>query len=131
MSEDTRASQLLERIPSEFTLGVATASWQIEGDSKGRGSSIWDDFAAVPGNIKDGTTADPACDHVNRLDEDLDILGDLGVDAYRFSVSWPRVMPGHQAPSSTGIDFYNRLIDGLLERNIKPVLTAYPLGLTE
>ena len=125
MSEDTRASQLLERIRSEFTLGVATASWQIEGDSKGRGSSIWDDFAAVPGNIKDGTTADPACDHVNRLTEDLDILGDLGVDAYRFSVSWPRVMPGHQAPSSNGVDFYNRLIDGLLERNIKPVLTAY------
>jgi len=125
MSEDTRATELLKRIPREFTLGVATASWQIEGDSQGRGTSIWDDFAAVPGNIKDGTKADPACDHVNRLEEDLDILADLGVDAYRFSVSWPRVMPGHQAPSSSGIDFYNRLIDGLLARDIKPVLTAY------
>lgn len=125
MSEDTRANELSLRIPREFTLGAATASWQIEGDSAGRGSSIWDDFAAVPGNIKDGTVADPACDHVNRLDEDLDILADLGVDAYRFSVSWPRVKPGHEAPSAKGIDFYNRLIDGLLERNIKPVLTAY------
>jgi len=125
MSEDTRATQLLERIPSEFTLGVATASWQIEGDSQGRGRSIWDDFADIPGNIKDGTKADPACDHVNRLDQDLDILANLGVDAYRFSVSWPRVIPGHKTPSVSGIDFYSRLIDGLLERNIKPVLTAY------
>ena len=125
MSEDTRATELLKRIPREFTLGVATASWQIEGDSQGRGSSIWDDFAAVPGNIKDGTKADPACDHVNRLEEDLDILADLGVDAYRFSISWPRVMPGAAAASKTGLDFYDRLIDGLLKRNIQPVATCY------
>ncbi|MDA7760926.1 GH1 family beta-glucosidase [Aquiluna sp.] len=125
MSEDTRAVELSKRIPREFTLGVATASWQIEGDSQGRGRSIWDDFADIPGNIKDGTKADPACDHVNRLDQDLDILANLGVDAYRFSVSWPRVIPGHKKPSASGIDFYSRLIDGLLERNIRPALTMY------
>ena len=116
---------LSSRLPNNFDLGVATAAWQIEGDSQGRGSSIWDDFAKIPGNIKDGTGADPACDHVNRLQGDLDILKDLGVDSYRFSVSWPRVMPGHKNPSVEGIDFYSRLIDGLLERGIKPVLTMY------
>jgi beta-glucosidase len=122
---DSKIAALAARIPEDFELGAATASWQIEGDSKGRGSSIWDDFAKVPGNIKDGTVADPACDHVNRVEGDLDILKDLGVDSYRFSVSWPRVMPGNDKPNPEGIDFYNRLIDGLLERGIKPVLTMY------
>jgi beta-glucosidase len=87
---------------------------------------MWDDFAAVPGRIKDGTTADPACDHVHRLDADLDLLSWLGVDAYRFSISWPRVQPGGSGPlSSTGMDFYSRLIDGLLARGIHPVATLY------
>ena len=123
---DTTATQLLsKRIPSNFVVGVATASWQVEGDREGRGSSIWDDFAAVPGNIKDGSVANPACDHVNMLETDLDILADLGVDAYRFSFSWPRVMPGAGAPSAPGLDFYERLIDGLLARDIKPVATLY------
>lgn len=116
---------LAARFPKDFTLGAATASWQIEGDSAGRGRSIWDDFADVPGNIKDGTKADPACDHVNRLEKDLDLLAELGFDAYRFSVSWPRVMPGGKAASTKGLDFYDRLIDGLLERGIKPALTMY------
>jgi beta-glucosidase len=117
--------ELASRFPKNFTLGAATASWQIEGDSAGRGRSIWDDFADVPGNIKDGTKADPACDHVNRLDEDLDLLATLGFAAYRFSVSWPRVMPGGRTPSAKGLDFYDRLIDGLLSRGIKPALTMY------
>lgn len=125
MLDTTAIHNLSQRIPSEFILGAATASWQVEGDSQGRGRSIWDDFADVPGNISDGTKADPACDHVNRLEEDLDHLAWLGVDAYRFSVSWPRVMPQAKGPSEKGLGFYDRLVDGLLARNIKPVLTLY------
>jgi beta-glucosidase len=125
MSDTTPASRLAKRFPSNFIVGAATASWQVEGDSLNRGSSIWDDFASVPGNISDGTKADPACDHVNRLEEDLDNLAWLGVDAYRFSVSWPRVMPGGKSKSDAGLDFYERLVDGLRARNIKPVLTLY------
>lgn len=125
MTDITPAMRLANRFPSNFIVGAATASWQVEGDSKNRGSSIWDDFANVPGNISDGTKADPACDHVNRLEEDLDNLAWLGVDAYRFSVSWPRVMPGGKTKNEAGLDFYERLVDGLRARNIKPVLTLY------
>ncbi|MFN8172051.1 MAG: GH1 family beta-glucosidase [Candidatus Nanopelagicales bacterium] len=114
------------RIPSDFELGVATAAWQIEGDLAGRGRSIWDDFAEIPGAIVDGATGDPACDHVHRLEEDLDLLAWLGVDAYRFSFSWPRVMPTGGGPTSPdGLGFYDRLVDGLLDRGIKPVATLY------
>jgi beta-glucosidase len=113
-------------VPPGFELGVATSSWQIEGDVAGRGRCNWDDFADRPGTIVDGATGEPACDHVHRLDEDLDLLGWLGVDAYRFSISWPRVMPeGTGALSRSGLDFYDRLIDGLLERDIKPVATLF------
>ncbi|MEL0200747.1 MAG: family 1 glycosylhydrolase, partial [Aquiluna sp.] len=125
MLDTTAISNLSQRIPSEFITGVATSSWQIEGDSSGRGRSIWDDFADVPGNIKDGSKADPACDHINHLDEDLDLIANLGVNAYRFSFSWPRLIPGNESPSQKGIDFYNRLIDGLLDRNVMPVATLY------
>jgi beta-glucosidase len=113
-------------LPSGFQLGVATSSWQIEGDVAARGRSIWDDFSEVPGNVRDGATGEPACDHVNRLDDDLDLLAWLGVDAYRFSFSWPRVQPGGEGPiNPEGLDFYNRLIDGLLQRGIKPIATLY------
>lgn len=123
---ESRASELSSRIPKGFLFGAATSSWQIEGSSNTRGSSIWDDFVKVPGAIVDRATADPACDHVNRLEKDLDLLSKLGVDSYRFSVSWPRVMPGGKsAVSQKGIGFYDRLIDGLLERGIKPSLTLY------
>lgn len=116
----------LRSIPADFTIGTATSSWQIEGDSEGRGRSIWDDFATVPGALVDGATADPACDHVRLLETDLDLLAWLGVDAYRFSLSWPRVQPGGTGPlSSDGLDFYDRLIDGLLERGISPMATLY------
>ncbi len=114
------------RVPPEFELGVATSSWQIEGDVAGRGRSVWDDFALVPGAIVDGATGEPACDHVRRLDEDLDLLAWLGVDAYRFSISWPRVMPEGSGPlSAAGVGFYDRLVDGLLERGIRPVATLF------
>ena len=113
-------------IPPGFEFGVATSAWQIDGDVAGRGRCNWDDFAAIPGKILDGSNGEPACDHVHRLDEDLDLLAWLGVDAYRFSFSWPRVLPdGVGAISSSGMDFYERLVDGLLERNIKPVATMF------
>lgn len=107
-------------------MGVATSSWQIEGDVAGRGPSIWDDFANKAGAIRDGSTGEPACDHVNHLNEDLDLLTWLGVDSYRFSISWPRVLPqGEGELSAEGLDFYDRLIDGLLMRGIRPVATLY------
>lgn len=112
--------------PPGFELGVATSSWQIEGDVAGRGRCNWDDFAQVPGAIVDGATGEPACDHVHRLEEDLDLLEWMGVDAYRFSFSWARVMPdGTGALSPSGLDFYDRLIDGLIERGIRPVATLF------
>ena len=117
---------LAHRIPPDFLIGAATSSWQIEGSSTTRGRSIWDDFSAVHGNIKDGAMADPACDHINRWEEDLNLLSWLGVDSYRFSVSWPRVLPhGVGETDDAGLAFYDRLIDGLLSRNIEPVLTIY------
>ena len=91
-----------------------------------RGPSIWDDFARVPGAIRDGVTGEPACDHVHRLKEDLGLLAWLGVDAYRFSISWPRVLPtGSGEVSAEGLGFYDALVDGLLERGIRPVATLY------
>lgn len=118
--------QLAHRIPRDFRIGTATSSWQIEGSSQSRGRSIWEDFAAVPGNIRDGAKADPACDHINRWEEDLDLLAWLGVDSYRFSISWPRVLPsGTGKIDEAGLGFYDRLIDGLLARNIEPVVTIY------
>jgi beta-glucosidase len=128
LSESARSSvdNLTQRLPANFRLGIATSSWQIEGSSELRGRSIWDDFAAVPGNIKDGAKADPACDHLNRWEEDLDRLVWLGVDSYRFSISWPRILPsGTGNINHSGLAFYDRLIDGLRARNIEPVITIY------
>ena len=116
----------IHRFPPDFVWGVATSSYQIEGAAieDGKGLSIWDQFCSVPGAIADATDGDIACDHYNRLSEDLDLIASLGVDAYRFSVSWPRVRPGGSgAWNRKGLDFYERLIDGLLARNIKPYLT--------
>lgn len=113
-------------LPPDFEMGVATSSWQIEGDVAGRGRCTWDDFAQIPGAIVDGATGEPACDHVHRLEEDLDLISWLSVDAYRFSISWPRVMPSGTGPlDRRGVDFYDRLVDGLLERGVKPVATLY------
>jgi beta-glucosidase len=114
--------------PSGFLWGTATASYQIEGavDADGRGPSIWDTFCRRPGAVHNGDNGDVACDHYHRLDEDLDLLGDLGVGAYRFSVAWPRVQPYGKGPAKVaGLDFYRRLVDGLRERGIAPAATLY------
>ncbi len=114
-------------LPADLEVGVATGSWQVEGAVGERGRSIWDDFADVPGAIRDGATGEPACDHVHRVEQDLDLLGWLGVDAYRFSISWPRVLPDGTAGtvSAAGLGFYDRLVDGLLARGIRPAATLY------
>ena len=112
--------------PNDFVWGVATSAYQIEGAAAvdGRGPSVWDSFCTVPGAIADGSNGDVACDHYHRWSEDLDLIRDLGVDAYRFSVSWPRVQPdGSGAWNPKGLAFYERLVDGLLARGIKPYLT--------
>jgi beta-glucosidase len=111
----------------DFVFGVAMAAHQIEGgQTDGRGSSIWDTFAATPGNVKNADTGKIACDHYNRWGEDLDLIRDGGFDAYRFSFAWPRLIPeGTGALNPAGFDFYDRLIDGMLERGIKPFATLY------
>ena len=110
-----------------FVFGAATAAYQIEGgQSDGRGTSIWDTFAATPGNVKNGDTGLIACDHYNRWPEDLDLIRDGGFDGYRFSIAWPRLIPeGTGAVNEMGISFYDRLIDGMLERGLKPFATLY------
>ncbi|WP_224360760.1 GH1 family beta-glucosidase [Hyalangium versicolor] len=115
-------------LPGEFQWGVAASAYQIEGAAfeDGRGPSIWDTFSRVPGNTADGDTGDVACDHYHRLEEDLDLLVTLGVNAYRFSVAWPRIQPtGRGATNPKGLDFYDRMVDGLRARGIKPHLTLY------
>jgi beta-glucosidase len=112
--------------PANFVWGVATSSFQIEGATleDGRGMSIWDEFCKQPGTIADGSHGDVACDHYHRLEEDLDLIAGLGVNAYRFSVAWSRVQPdGDGRWNSKGLDFYERMVDGLLDRGIKPYLT--------
>ena len=111
-----------------FRWGVATSSYQIEGAAfeDGRGLSIWDTFCKVPGAILNGDTGDIACDHYYRYREDLDLMKWLGVSAYRFSIAWPRVIPnGVGAMNKKGVDFYDRVIDGALERGIEPWPTLY------
>ncbi|NEE01433.1 GH1 family beta-glucosidase [Phytoactinopolyspora halotolerans] len=114
--------------PEGFTWGSATASYQIEGAATegGRGPSIWDTFSHTPGKTLNGDTGDVACDHYHRWEEDLGHIADLGLDAYRFSIAWPRVQPGGRGPlNPEGVAFYSRLVDGLLERGVKPVATLY------
>ena len=112
---------------ADFVFGVATAAYQIEGgQSDGRGSSIWDTFGATPGNTKNGETGRDACDHYQRWPADLDLIRSGGFDGYRFSFAWPRLIPqGTGAPNPKGIEFYDRLIDGMLERGIRPFATLY------
>ena len=112
--------------PEHFTWGVATSAFQIEGaaDADGKGPSIWDDFCRVPGVIADASDGRQACEHYQRWADDLDLVADLGVDAYRFSISWPRVQPlGSGAFNEAGFAFYERLVDGMLARGLKPFLT--------
>ena len=119
---------------SEFVWGVATSSYQIEGAANegGRGQSIWDTFCKVPGKVANFDNGDIACDHYHRYKEDLDLMKWMGVKAYRFSVAWPRVIPdGVGRVNEMGLDFYDRLIDSLLEREIAPWLTMYHWDLPE
>ena len=119
---------------SEFIWGVATSSYQIEGaaNEDGRGQSIWDTFCKVPGKVANFDNGDIACDHYHRFKEDLDLMKWMGVKAYRFSVAWPRVIPdGVGRVNEMGLDFYDRLVDSLLEREIVPWLTMYHWDLPE
>ncbi|GAB3617158.1 GH1 family beta-glucosidase [Okibacterium endophyticum] len=112
----------------DFVLGSATASYQIEGavTQDGRGPSIWDTFSHTPGKVWNGDTGDVACDHYNRLDDDLDLMKALGLEAYRFSIAWPRIQPtGRGAANEAGLSFYDRLVDGLIARGIRPIATLY------
>jgi beta-glucosidase len=114
--------------PPGFRFGAATAAYQIEGAAHedGRGDSIWDTFCRLPGVIHNGDTGDVACDHYHRWREDLDLMAALGLDTYRFSISWPRVQPdGAGALNPAGVRFYRRLVEGLLERGIEPAATLY------
>jgi beta-glucosidase len=116
------------RFPEGFLWGAATAAYQIEGavDEDGRGPSIWDTFSHTPGRVLRGDTGDVACDHYHRWEDDLDLLVDLGVTSYRFSVAWPRVIPaGDGIVNAAGLDFYDRLVDGLVARGIAPMTTLY------
>ena len=128
MTRTTDPKALAARFPEAFTWGVATAAYQIEGAARedGRGPSIWDAFSHMPGRTYKGHTGDVACDHYHRWEADLDLIASLGVDAYRFSIAWPRILPeGRGAVNEKGLDFYDRLIDGLVARGIKVFPTLY------
>ncbi len=114
--------------PADFVFGSATASYQVEGAATedGRGPSIWDTFSHTPGKIWNGDTGDVAVDHYHRLDEDLDLMESLGLEAYRFSIAWPRIQPTGRGPANpAGLAFYERLVDGLIARGIRPIATLY------
>ncbi|MFQ1702636.1 GH1 family beta-glucosidase [Loktanella agnita] len=112
--------------PQGFLFGAATAAYQIEGHQfGGAGPTHWDTFAATPGNVVRAESGALACDHYHRYEEDLDLLKDAGMDAYRFSTSWARVMPDGRTVNPEGLDFYDRLVDAMLERGLKPFQTLY------
>jgi len=118
----------VKRFPEGFLWGVATSAYQIEGsvDVDGRGPSIWDTYSHMPGKIDGGGTGDVACDHYRRWREDVDLIASLDVNAYRFSIAWPRIFPTGAGPvEQRGLDHYSRLIDALLERGVEPVVTLY------
>ncbi len=114
--------------PHDFLWGAATAAYQVEGawNEDGRGESIWDRFSHTPGNVSNGDTGDIACDHYHRYEEDIALMRQLGLKAYRFSTSWSRVLPnGRGRINPKGLDFYDRLVDRLCAANIEPLLTLY------
>jgi beta-glucosidase len=128
-NHDVTAALERTNFPADFRWGCATSAYQIEGAAAadGRGESIWDRFCAGPGRIRDGSTGAIACDHYRRWPEDLDLAQSLGLNAYRFSIAWPRVFPRGRGPVANrqGLDFYSRLVDGLLERGLEPWPTLY------
>lgn len=126
--ESADEAALIASLPADFRWGVATSAYQIEGahDEDGRGPSIWDTYCRTPGMVDGGDNGDVACDHYHRMPADVDLIASLGVDVYRFSVSWPRVQPGGQGPANkAGLDFYDRLVDELLASNVDPWVTLY------
>jgi beta-glucosidase len=134
-SENSRTDSRVGRVgtvgrsfPEGFLWGTATAAYQVEGafDEDGRGLSIWDTFAHTPGRVEDGETGDVACDHYHRFEQDVELMAELGLGAYRFSVSWPRIYPdGDGEPNPAGLAFYDRLVDALVAKGIVPALTIY------
>lgn len=120
-------STQIGRLPTEFSFGVATSAYQIEGTSFGGcGRSHWDDFADQPGKTHQGQNGWIACDHYHRWAEDLDLVSAAGFDAYRFSFSWPRLLPEQDSQANPeGLAFYDALIDGMLERGLTPFATLY------
>ncbi|CAL9636820.1 GH1 family beta-glucosidase [Streptomyces sp. enrichment culture] len=118
----------LAAFPADFTWGTATSAYQIEGAvaEDGRAPSIWDTYAHTPGRVDNDDHGDVACDHYHRWPEDIALMKELGAGAYRMSVAWPRVLPGGDGPVNTaGLDFYDRLVDALLEAGITPSVTLY------
>lgn len=116
------------RFPDRFLWGAATSAYQIEGSplADGAGASIWHRFAHTPGKTAGGETGDVACDHYRRMPADVDLMSALGLQAYRFSVAWARVLPeGTGRVNAAGLDFYDRLVDRLAEAGIEPLLTLY------
>ena len=124
MTDDPRRAAF----PAGFTWGAATAAYQVEGSTTadGRGPSIWDTFCRVPGATRNGETGDVADDHYRRYPEDVALMAGIGLQAYRFSIAWPRIQPaGRGRPLAAGLDFYSRLVDRLLEARIEPVVALY------
>jgi len=117
-----------ERFPADFRWGAAVSAYQVEGavDEDGRGESIWDRFSAMPGNVVGGDSGAVACDSYHRYPEDIRLMRELGLNAYRFSIAWPRIVPeGRGRTNPAGLDFYDRLVDDLLAADIEPFVTLY------
>ena len=122
------SSQLTKSFPAEFVWGAATASYQIEGaaNEDGRSESVWDRFAATPGKVRNGDNGAIACDFYHRYRDDIALMRELGLDAFRFSIAWPRVLPdGRGRVNEAGLDFYDRLVDELLGNGIAPFVTLF------
>jgi beta-glucosidase len=128
MSVEPKPELARSDFPADFAWGAATAAYQIEGaaNEDGRKPSIWDTFSHTPGKVDNGDTVDVACDHYHRYKEDVGLMSQLGLDSYRFSIAWPRILPeGKGEINQKGLDFYSRLVDELLAKNIQPYATLY------
>src|SRR5215218_6743943 len=128
MTDEFDPAALGSRFPADFTWGFAASAYQIEGATTedGRGPMIWDTFARVPGAVVNGQTGDVACDHYHRYREDVALLAELGASAYRFSIAWARVQPsGTGAVNAKGLDFYDRLVDELLDNGVQPMVNLF------
>jgi beta-glucosidase len=126
--ESAEEAALIASLPTEFRWGVATSAYQIEGahEEDGRGPSIWDTYCRTPGMVEGGENGDVACDHYHRMPADVELIRSLGVDLYRFSVSWPRIQATGRGPANVaGLDFYDRLVDELLRSGVDPWVTLY------